>query len=594
MTKITKAQQYYIDGYNETSNGLDGIIKINPNVCADVLEEYGIDYHAAKTFPDLRKALASAVQGKAPEFEKELLDKLYTTLHKSMEEQVPGSADVFFDAFNKFATTDSTSNDAKSALKILTGGPTTLDNQSINGKNYGFAVLPSPQLDTKEKLFNYFFRSKYSPEIVKEITNNTPGDIEKWMRYLGRHEGGHLDNHPSKDLLRGTIAEEYKADAKSMESAIAAGDTDFIRAWRAFRALRPDDDEHATSAPLLSNTPVSKVLVDVIKTFENDIYEKVSNKLDLTMHHGMTTEARDLLKENPDAFFDALSESTNEQIEKATQSYEANPTSIYAMKEAATAQVFANYARSFEDGYKRYALGLVDTPEPSPAQIIPKDKESWVFQEIEDEEDVKELATLSDWKATQLHDPANSYDWDKHGDGAKTPEDLSPDKLEQYLNWERDYLTQLHKQTEDLFISGDCSTKDLEQVIAIDHAIEYYGEIHNIAMADIGKEEQTLELAPLTSEDLRYKYYSFKYTQQHADESSKDPSTTEAKTTHPPSNVTVNFDNRTTMVGDAPVTEHFAQTADPSAPTPTTPTTDIAPDTIDTDRQATTEAPAPI
>jgi len=375
MAKYTEAQKTFMAGVKETASNLDGVIYVNPNDCADILKKHGIDYHSAKTPADIDRAICNVLNKMNTEEQNGFIDELYQTIHKSLDKQIPGAGDAFF---GYVLGPDYKAYDAMNYIRssILTGGVSAVDKVEINGKNYGYTGLPTPQLDTKEELLRKAFSDNYPPEIVDAIIKNMPGDDAKWLEFFGRHEGGHLDNQYYEPCLYGLISEEHKADA----IAIDTGDAEFARALRSFRALNTEDYEHASSAALLSYDPIKKSYASVAKSFETDMYDIVSH----TFGFQSIEKAKELLQKDPDAFFEALNKKIDEKTKSATSEYKESPESYTTTRGVLEAQIFANFARSFEYGYKRYALGR-DLPEPTPLKICLADKEAEESKNLENE-----------------------------------------------------------------------------------------------------------------------------------------------------------------------------------------------------------------
>ena len=501
MAKYTKAQEAYIEGVEETASNLEGVIYINPDLLAPILEKHGIDYHGAKTTKDLEQAIADAFAGKTLKEVTEFIDEMCKVIHKSMEEQIPGSGDAYF------GENPTLELKATEVSNILFKGTYSVDNMEINGKYYGYANLPAPQDDTKEEFFRSSLSDNYPPAIVDAIIKNMPGDDMAYMRWTGRHEGGHLDNQRNDESTQGIIAEERKADAVANN---AGGDAEFSRAIRSWRALNTDDIDHATSAPLLSGDQVTKVHAEVAGMFDTVAFDFVSFNFDFEKHKGKATTAKELLQEDPDAFFDTLNEQTKIKSDSAAAELEKNPDSYVAQRTAYQAQVFANYARAFEDGYRRYALGE-ETPEPSPAQVIPENKEAEVLEKINDEDAIDYITEQHRAIAAINYDPIYSYDWANSGAKTQDIDFLPPEDLKKYLDWEKGYLKDLQKEAEALYKNQPHTHENLDRVISIEQAIDHYSDRHNNYAIYLNEtsdiETKLLSLPKITDMDTRFEFY---------------------------------------------------------------------------------------
>ena len=242
MTEYSKMQQAVIDGVNETISDLDKAIYINPDLCANALKEYGIDYYSEKTPASIEKAIETKTSAMSEDQLEEFYAKLVKPLSDSLNEQLPGAGDKL----TSQDVEDVSQNNINIINRALIKGVGAIDAQQLGEVKYGIVILPTQQADTSKEFFkNNVFEGRFSPEIAETIADNLAIDSSKLMLYIGRHEGSHLNGITEGNTLQEIIAEEYRADSIALQPAIEAGDYEFVRAYEAYRALTAINEEYA-------------------------------------------------------------------------------------------------------------------------------------------------------------------------------------------------------------------------------------------------------------------------------------------------------------------------------------------------------------
>ena len=502
MTEYTEGQKAYIEGVKETAHNVEQVVVFNPSDGADVLNEYGIDYYNIKTQSDLVEALDKAEKDLSPEEYKEFVNKLYGAVFHA-----DPPPNVKFEDYKK------------TILDVYKLGPHAIDNITYNGKIYGMVILPTVQLDTKEEFLRHALRKNHSPEEIEAFIKNTKYDSTAWLKNVGRHEGAHIDGETHDKSPRGLIAEETKVERIALEDA----PPEFIREWRAFRALDTYDDEHAVSGPLLSGNPVSKENAEEGLMYDSHMSNIIKDNFNFAAHQekgGTATTPEELLKERPDLYFATVNEALEKEINKAKQDYEENPTSYYAAHKALEVQTRANYIKAFEDGYRHYILGE-DIPECESVRIITGDALEMTIRNTNDFRTICEMEDKDAAAVLDQYDPAKHFDWEKHGGGATKFEDLSGENLEYYLKWERKYLEDLHKKSRMEVLQNP--DYDLRQAIIIDNVVRHYGKQYNqhVELArTINPETDANYLFrnSVISADLSFAYYSLELVKRRQEE----------------------------------------------------------------------------
>ena len=303
------------------------------------------------------------------------------SLRDQMERQVPGSMDALEDVFSDGGSHPVNMDNVARALRII--DVSAISHLNVDGTEYGLVVLPNSERETKEGLVSTFFR-RADPETRAAIVRSMPGTDAQWMHFVGNHEGEHLNQEGRTNRELDTLIAETGADRSAYQLAVARGDTDVAEAFRDLRALAIFYDyEHATSALIDSDATVSVLHLEAAKgTSQGRMSSLVRDHFDFTTYAGSATTPDELLKEDPDAYFQALDRGLQAMQQRAVAAYEADPQSRFTQRDVLFAQIQTNYCHDFEDAYRRRALGQeVEAREPT--RLIAQEVEDAYFAESE-------------------------------------------------------------------------------------------------------------------------------------------------------------------------------------------------------------------
>jgi hypothetical protein len=396
------------------------------------------------------------------------------SLNQQMESQVPGSTDAIVKKFEESEGIDISRRDT--ALTMKNHGPAALDNLKVNGSENGVAIIPSHEMDSKEEVILEFLQGEYSEdepvysEAEKEaIIANMPGTDNDWMRFIGNHEGAHLFTDEKVYSNFQTMAEEIAADRIAMQITKDRGQDDIALAAKDLRSLAAWGDPKHSSAPLSNNNDeITTSHYIVAQDFRGEVDDFVDDNFDWDSYEGDAKNPHQLLKENPDAYFETAEKLTDDLASTAIEDYNKDP-SLDNQKAVYDAQIMIWYHKNFEDAYKRRVMGE-DIPERAPIQLFSQEQEEAYVENIDLHEKVRLAERNLDTSAYTGEFSENTvlknFDWDSHPD-ADDRFDLSYEKQNAL---HMDFLESQKDQVMQNFANNP-NMETLERVLALQNAM---------------------------------------------------------------------------------------------------------------------------
>ncbi len=317
-------------------------------------------------------------------------------LKEQMEEQVPGSSDMMIERFKKLDTDgelDGKSNDeilSEFAEYFSSISPAAMSDIMIDGQEYCIINKASDDWDTKAELIQQLSSKNVSSE---NIDKNFPGNDHDWNEAVGLHEGEHCNKPEDAKHDYETLHEEGRAD-RSMMQHIGKEMAQAIADARHLGSYGDDEHDHDTvhsTGPLLGDkTEASVVHIAVAPEYREIMYNAVEEAFDWDNYEGDAYDAEDLLKENPEAYFEALNRAIDEVVQESVENYNEDP-SEGNRNELILSQVALDYIGNFEDAYRRRELGQ-DVPAREPSQLVPKEVEEQFYADLRAEREAEKAA----------------------------------------------------------------------------------------------------------------------------------------------------------------------------------------------------------
>ena len=356
------------------------------------------------------------------------------SLRQQMESQVPGSTDAAAKAFEESNGKPLSPRDF--ALDIKNHDPAAIDNLKINGSEHGLAIVPSHKMDTKEEVASFFLKGNltedepiYSQAEKKSIFENMPGTDNDWMRYIGNHEGAHLfTNEPTYTNFL-VMVEEITADRIAMQMAKDRGQGDIALAAKDLRSLAAWVDPRHSSAPLSNNNDqITYSHFNIAQNFRIKIDDYVDENFDWDSYKGEAKETNQLLRENPDAYFEVAQQHLDSLTTKVLEDYNNDP-SLDNQRAVYDAQILIGYHKNFEDAYRRRVMGE-DIPERAPIQLFSQEQEEAYVKDMHIHSRVSSIEhTLETYPfgiggEFSKDNVLDNFDWNSYP-GAERRQDLS-------------------------------------------------------------------------------------------------------------------------------------------------------------------------
>ncbi|PCI57126.1 MAG: hypothetical protein COB36_02340 [Alphaproteobacteria bacterium] len=471
-------ERAYIEGVEETSNK-DDILFLDPDeLTSDDPEK-------------LLKQLLKQVKGQFPE-------ELTSELELDVKEVMMDGESA--EAFTLFA------NDIKDM------GPAALTEA-------GIAIMPSSDYETKESFLRSALEDIYDEDTVDNIIENLSGNDKDWNRFLGNHEGTHLAENNDYDTPLEELTEEERADVGAEMAASKRGQDDMSFSFRDLRHLRADVDiSHATGITLISGDPVSQLHVDAAASYKETMNKVVDATFDWEQYEGKATTPAQLFEENPEAYFDALDNVIDEEISRinnALAEYD-QPLTFEETKEIVTAQIEVDYIKNFEGAYQRRILGQ-DVPEHEPTQFISQEAENAFYSEFAEknkEPDPTPAETAHEQHIEILEEKSNipkqafeNFNWESYEGKATTTGELLFEDVDLYYQVQTDYLKEMQDKAQAQY-DADPSYENTQQLIETQEIINNRYESMDEYRKDIlGENIARREPLELISEEDQDAYY---------------------------------------------------------------------------------------
>lgn len=483
---------------------------IDPDLFIDALKSVGIDYSSLDTVDAVKEAFGNL----SSEERTSLNEAMAKALEKYLENELPGSTKALLDNLSKKAGEEIDTEDL--ATLVFAGGPRAFDGVIVDGEKHGLVVLPAEFMDTKNKVVGAFLHGEYDDDVLESIKKNMPGSNAEWGKVIGYHEGEHLDGFDQYANKVAGLEGEVQADRRAIAELIADGDADVALAFKDLRALSNNNKDtiHATGALLNSGDQVSTLHLQVAEIYKEAIFSEVEDSFDWESYEGEATDAEELLKEDPDAFFKVVNNSLAELKVEAMADYDKDPTSYEARGGVVGAQIFTDYIKDFEGAYRRRALGQSDFPDNEPTQLIPQSVEDEFYADLKHENAIQAAEEEHSDAANSTYSANDAYkdfDWEGYEGEAKSAIDYSADtdlrreSPEIFYNMQREHLTNLKADAQAQY-AADPSRENLGKMLEVEHLIERKAPFINAMLSDTADTPE-LSQERFVPDDLRRAYY---------------------------------------------------------------------------------------
>lgn len=483
---------------------------IDPDLFKDALKSVGIDYSSLDTVDAVEEAFGNL----SSEERTSLNEAMAKALEKHLESELPGSTKALLGNLSKKLEEEIDTEDL--ATFVFGGGPRAFDGVMVDGEKHGFVVLPAEFMDTKDKVVGVFLRDEYDDDVLESIKKNMPGSNAEWGKVIGYHEGKHLDGFDQSANKVAVLEGEVRADRRAIAELIADGDADVALAFKDLRALsiNENDTTHATSALLNSGDQASALHLQVAEMYKEAMFSEVEETFDWESYEGEAIDAEELLKEDPDAFFEVVNKGLKELKTEAMADYDKAPTSYEAIGGVVGAQIFTDYIRDFEGAYRRRALGQSDFPDNEPTQLIPQSVEDEFYADLKHENTIQAVEEKHSAEASRAYsedDVYKDFDWEGYEGEAKSAIDYSADtdlrreSPEIFYNIQREHLVNLKADAQAQY-AADPSRENLGKMLEVEYLIERKAPFINVMLSDTADTPE-LSQERFVPDDLRRAYY---------------------------------------------------------------------------------------
>lgn len=501
---LRSIDENYRRSVEETAPEDANIIFVDPTVLEEKLEEFGATGDILNSQPRLTAFLDNLPL--------EQLEELGETLRNHMEGQVPGSMDAFRDDLGELS-------DKNAAGRVLLQGPAaTYRPSDIDGTEYSFVIMPQEYVDSKPDIVNTALGQVdeltpedremvqnaaegnyilFNEEEVEEIIDNMPGSNREWIRFIGYHEGEHIEQDVDPTTL-GSFGAEAEADAGAGLEASADGDSDIALAWKDMRALNGVDAGHAISPLLDSGDQTTTLHMQGAANYQGAMLGIVEENYDFDAHEGDATSARELLRENPEAFFSTLNESVESANAGLVSAYNEDPTSYEATGLVVGAQIYTDYMNDFEDAYRRRILDQ-DVPERTTStQLIPQEAENQYYVDLTRENEIDLINRGLELNARSVGMRVfNDFDFEAYEGEATSEFQLKDENPEAYFAHQRDFVETLRAEAVEAY-EQDPSHENTRDLIVAQYASTLISNRHN---ADLLQHDPTIDNSELMDYD---------------------------------------------------------------------------------------------
>lgn len=525
----------YKKGVEQTSGVIN--IYVDPDIFEDALASAGIDYDRLSVSNNFSRNYDDLLLI-SPDEAMEMKKAMGEILEESLEKQQPGITQAILDKASKFLNEEV--DMGQIAIEIMSRGPATVDNIHLNGEIYGIAVLPANFVDSKNEFIDFLlYDSDLDNNTIKVVKGNMPGTDTDWARIIGFHEGQHLDAEDTGDGSVNTLKSEVEADQRII-TEIRANinsngdeniffdeeddvsdqiDPEMLLVLKDLRALgnSKNDPEHATTPLLDSGDQASSLHIEVAKIYKNHMFKEVNENFDFDSYEGNAKNAKELLKENPEAFFSVVNDGLSELRTQAINAYKNDPLSFENRATIVSAQILTDYINDYEDAYRRRVLGQ-DIPEKiHSAQFLPQEVENEFYADLRHENAINALEQ-EDRKAARYdrNEAFKSFDWEKYEGKAKTPDDLYVEnKGLYYITIKEDIEALKESSIEDY--AKNPSQENLARMIEVEHIIgKIADDINPNLKRALGDDAPQLSTESFVPEDKKREYYEARLSEIEA------------------------------------------------------------------------------
>ena len=290
------------------------------------------------------------------------------SLRRQMEKQVPGS----FDAMKK-ALPDG--DVAEFAKHLRQQGPAALGTpfEVCNGEKvivctkHDVVVLPSDQWDNLKDVANTWFPEPiFDDENRRNFIANFDGDINRFLEIVAKHESNHVTkNQKSTTSYKfDSFKEEIEGDIAGLKGVDPKLRQDFIDMRNVVSIC---DTVHAGGMLIQNGEEPTPFHLRAVENMNRDIASALSTKDDKPLEaYVRDVEGQmDLnalfvlqkIKENPEVAFAKINEHYVHEAALMRHRLESMPGDGRVLVHAKELEHEINYARNFEDGYRRLMMG---------------------------------------------------------------------------------------------------------------------------------------------------------------------------------------------------------------------------------------------
>ncbi len=523
---LRSIDENYRRSVEETAPEDANIIFVDPTVLEEKLEEFGATGDILNSQPRLTEFLDNLSY--------EQTEELGEVLRDHMEGQVPGSMDTFKSDLGEYS-------DRSTAERVLLQGPAaTYQPSDIDGTEYSFVILPQEYVDSKPDIVNTALGQVdeltpedratvesaaegnfilFNAEEVEEIIDNMPGSNREWIRFIGYHEGEHIEQDVDPTTL-GSFGAEAEADSGAGLEAGADGDADITLAWKDMRALNGVDAGHAISPLLDSGDQTTTLHLEAAQNYQATMLGIVEANYDFEAHEGDATTARELLREDPEAFFSTLNtevETTNAQLVAALNE---DPESYEARGMVVGAQIYTDYMNDFEDAYRRRVLDQ-DIPERTTStQLIPQQIEDEYYNDLEVENEIDLINKGLELNARSMDLRVfNDFDFEAYEGEATNQFELKDENPETYFAHQRDFVDNMRTEAVEAY-EQDPSHENMRGLIVAQYASTLISNGYNYDLLEhdpTTNDSELMDYDPLVTQEQVRGYLEEQQSRQAAE-----------------------------------------------------------------------------
>ena len=517
----------------EEAAGEDKKIRfIDPDRYESALKAAGIDYHSIESRSILKQNLDALPEDKMALFREELKSAFSIQCPpEKMDEALEGLA------------------------KMLVIGPSI----SQWSDNTFMAVLPADFIDTKEEFVNEALEGAFDKETLANITKNIDITEDELAKSIGYHEGGHARQYHSQStyILSGKIKEigqgtsyhidrlkeaielekEVGADKIEAQENIKHGNADIALINKDLRALShaSSDGDHLTSALRDSDDPVTSTHVNIAKglllapdedgvdIMDELIYGAPPNNSYSDWYENVQGKKYDLLKNDPEAFFEAMNEGLERKKAAVMEEYKSNPTSIYSKGDVVEAQILCDYAHAYEAAYRRRALGQTDFPDHEPTRLIPEDHIREVLEETQKQDMLGAFNEIREYDILKRYNAESEKILE--GSEYDTLRELKQNDRQTYFEKHAQFLGQIKDEALAKY-EADPSPDNTKNLVEAQYLVTRFSSVHNAELyVHMRQNDPTMDIKPVNfgqfvTEEQFHQYYQHMAEDLHINDTS--------------------------------------------------------------------------